>query len=261
MGDWLRGPLHQFSRYEQFRLHFIHFLMVLCSSFLVIFVSLMVAASFGDTTSVLPPEIGVYAFLVGMGHLPALYIAFGIRTWKYYDIRINPYISLVEFLFHNAIGGIACLVEILAQALGALVAAVFAYGTLHNVPQFLAGVGNPITYISYGWAFFLEIFAGTFMGWVYFHNWYYESVNTMPISMAYVITACTIIVYPFIGATTHNPFRWLSACVIENKCQTGAWWVFVFGPGIGCLIGYFIHTLTWRVNVKKEKFRKQKTRV
>jgi len=222
---------------------------------MVIFASLMIGASLGDTGALVPPDIGIYALLVGLAHVAPLYVAFGIRTWKYYDIRINPYISLVEFLFHGKIGVIACLVEIGGQVLGAVIASASAYGVLQNSPAFLAGVGHNLNHTSPGWAFWLETFAGTFMGWVYFHNWYHEHIDRMPISMAYVVSMSTAIVYPFIGPTTHNPFRWLSACVIEGTCSTPNWWVFVFGPGAGVLLGFLIHLVTWNVSI--EDFKKK----
>jgi hypothetical protein len=240
-------PLDHLTSKHYIRVQIGHFFAVMLSSWLAIFGSLMIGSMFGNIAGIVPPVIGVYAVLVGLAHVPVLYIAFNIRTWKYYDVRINPYISILEFTLHQRIGFWACCVELAAQSVGTVVAASFFYGVVHNSPLFVSGIGDAITNTSLGWAFFLELMAGLFMAWVYFHNWYHDATVRMPITMCYVIAGMSTIVYPFIGPTTHNPFRYLSACVIEGTCFNRGWWVYIFGPATGMIIGYLFHMITWRV--------------
>lgn len=243
----LYSPLDHLSTQDYIRVQIAHFFLVLFSSFLAIFSSLIIGSIFGDVSTVPPPNIGLYAVLVGLAHVPPLYIAFNVRTWDKYDVRINPYISLAEFALHNAIGLVPCLIELFAQAIGAVMASAFTYGVLQTSPLFTPGIGSPIVNTTIGWAFFLECFSGLFIGWIYFHNWYHDQSLEMPITMTYVVAGTVVLTYPFIGPTTHNPFRWLAACVIEQTCGIQGSWVFPIGPLVGIILGFLLHRVTWRV--------------
>ena len=125
------APLDALSLNVYMRVQIGHFFLTVLSSWLAIFASLMIGASFGNTIGILPPNIGVYGLLIGLAHVPPLYIAFNVRTWKFYDVRINPYISLVEWCLHGAIGFLPFIVEILAQVIGAVIASALVYGVLN----------------------------------------------------------------------------------------------------------------------------------
>lgn len=240
-GTFWHSPLDSRSTSEYVRILASHFFLVFLSTWLVMFSSLFIGAIFGDVTAVTPPTIGIYAALVGLLHVPPLYIAFNARTWDRLDVRINPYISLAECLGHHAIGFIPCVVELVAQALGTVVATAFAYGVLADSPTFSAGFGSPIVNTGVGWAFFLELFSMLYVSWIYFHNWYHDQSPQMPITMAYIIGGTAAIVYPFIGATTHNPFRWLAACTLEGTCGAAGSWIYPVGPLVGAAVGFLFH--------------------
>lgn len=243
-----KAPLQHLSKDDFVIVQANHFLLVSISSFLAIFISLLIGASFGDMASIGPPNIGVYGILVGLGHIFPLYIAFNVRTWDYYDVRINPYITLMEFVGHQAIGFWSFVVEILAQAVGATVGGAFAYGVLKDTAPFIAGVSAPVINTSLGFAFVLELLSGFFMGFVYFHNWYHDNTIQMPLTMAYVVGGFTAISFPYIGTTTHNPFRYAAACIVESTCGGRGWWIYVFGPLAGVILGFVAHLGTMRIN-------------
>jgi len=244
---WLWAPLDGLPSRKYIRVQVAHFFIVTASSWLAIFASLMIGAAFGDVTGITPPAIGIYALLVGLGHVIPLYIAFNLRTWDRYDVRINPWITLFECVGHQRIGLVSCVVELIGQALGAVIASAWVTGILSDSPLFRAGIGSSVENTALGWACALEIIAGFFMGWVYFHQWYHDDSLSMPLTMSYVVSGMTMVVYPFLGSTTHNPFRFWAAAIIEGTAGQRGWWVFVFAPGIGVMLGYLFHTITWKV--------------
>ena len=215
---------------------FAHFITVLLGTFLVLFSSITVATRIGLPTS---PLMAVQLLVILVVHIFTLFVVFNVSATPDLDIRVNPYITLCEYLLHRKLPFDATMVELLGQLFGALLASLLFYGVTDT---FL----GPMILISSGAAFGLEIVAGLFVSWVYFHN-YYPSRN-LPYTMGSVIGITSAIVFPYIGATTHNPYRYLAACIPAQSCS-GAWWVYIFGPLVGIIIGYIIHEVT-RYNKK-----------
>jgi hypothetical protein len=234
------APLTHTTSSEYVRLQFSHFVLVTIAAWLAVFSSLIIGASFGDVTAVVPPTIGLYMTVVGLAHIAPLYVAFNLRTWDVYDIRINPAITLFEYVAHQAIGFWSCVIEIVAQAIGAVIAGAMVQGIIGNNAAFIAGLGTPVRNTAVGWAFMLQATAALFMGFTYMHNWYHDKSNWMPTTMAYVVAGMSGICFPFLGATTHNPFRYLAACVLENTCNQRGWWVYSIAPFVGVFFGILV---------------------
>lgn len=213
---------------------FAHHANIAFSAYLVITSTLFFGAFFGDTIGIGPPFIGNYALLVGALHVLPLYVALKQDT----IVRINPYISLVEFIFGRRIDFVTFLFEIIAQAAGAALGALSAWGVMRTNPQFIAGFGSTITNTTTGWAFFLSAVSGALISWVYF------SRHGDHVALVTTLSATVALSFPFIGTTTHNPYRWLSACIVEQTCGSTGSWVFPTGPLVGVFVGWVMYWMT-----------------
>lgn len=200
---------------------------VFFGAYLAIFSSLFFSSFFGDTTGIPPPNIGVYAMLVGGLHFLPMFIA--LKG----GIRVNPYVSAAEWFFTGKIQFYQFILEALAQAAGAALATLSVWAILQSVPLYVAGLGGSVTNTTAGWAFFLEAIAVMFLSWTHF-------AYRDPVSLAAAVAATCAIVLPFIGATTHNPYRWLGACIVEGTCGASGSWIYATAPLVGVIVGYYV---------------------
>lgn len=231
------------------RLQIAHFVSVFTATTIVIGGTLLFGAFIGDvTTNSDPPQVGIHAILLGMIHTVLLYIAFNTRALELLDIRVNPYITLADCFFHRAIGVVPCLIELLAQGLGATTGTALIYGFISNSPALTQGVGGTVINTTVGWALGSAIFCGTIIGWSYFHNYYHRRSDNNAMHMANAVGLSVALFFPFGGPTTQNPLRWLGACVIEGTCGAHGSWIYPVGPAIGIMfVGYLIHLVSWKI--------------
>ena len=218
-----------------------HFFTVTLSTFLVIFTSIAVATYIGIPTD---PVIAAQLLIMMLVHIFSLFVVFNVSSNNDLDIRVNPYLTFCEWVLHRKLPFVAAMVEFLGQVFGALFAALLFYGVTETT-EFLSAV--PLT--NSGGSFGLEVFAGFFVSWVYFHNYYGPLSRNLPYTMGSIVGITSAIVFPYIGATTHNPLRYLAACIPAQSCSN-AWWVYVFGPLVGFLLGFFASRIT-KYNKKK----------
>lgn len=230
------------------RLQIGHFATVAFDTFVVILGTLIVGGILGDVSvSPNPDGVGRNAILACLAHAILLYYVFNTRALEKLDIRVNPYITLADCFLHRAIGVVPCIIEVVAQCVGAVAATAVVYGMIQNTPAIAAGVGGTIINTSTGWAFGISIISGTVIGWSYFHNWRTE---TNAQQMAHAVAIAVLISYAFVGPTTHNPLRWLGACIIEGTCDNSGSWIYPVGPAIGVVIAYLLHLVTWKIEPK-----------
>jgi glycerol uptake facilitator-like aquaporin len=195
--------------------------------------TLLVGAFFGDTSAVVPPNLGMYAILAGLAHVPALLVA--LRD----GIRVNPYISLVEYLYGKKRMPFAVLcAEILAQAIGATAAAASVYLVIYPYPAMFPGLSGIIP--DAGRGMFLAAFAGVFLAISYFEN---------SQALAYTIAFLVVISFQSFATTTHNPFRWVAACVLEGTCGAANGWVYPVGPLVGVFIGMLLMSVGKNIRI------------
>ncbi len=213
-----------------------HFLAVMSCAFLIITVSLFIDAFMGNPVIPSPqPSIGFEAVLAGVAPAIMMVICFSIASAGGFDIRVNPYLTLLEWFPERNLGWRSAALEVIAQALGAAAAGGLTLGVLSatgDIP--VGGVAGVISRTTAGWVFALEALAGFAMGWVYFHGTEFGFAD----AMGKTVGITSVILYPFAGATTHNVFRYLSSCVIAGTCGTPGWWAYVFGPGAGMIVGW-----------------------
>lgn len=221
-----------------------HFVIVTLATFLVIFTSITIATFIGLPSS---PAIAVQLLIIIVAHISALFIAFNIRTNFDLDVRVNPYVTFCEAVFHKRLQWSATLIELFGQLIGSTAASLLFYG-ITEPADFIGS----LVIGSVGPAFGLEIVAGLFISWVYFHNYYYKNSVNLPLIMATIVGVTSGVVFPYIGATTHNPLRYLAACIPAGSCDKH-WWIYIVGPFIGMVIGYFIHNITINSNRKNEQ--------
>jgi len=214
---------------------FAHFVAVTLSAFLVLFSSIVVATYIGLPSG---PVIAVQLLIMMIIHIFSLFVIFNVSTITKLDIRVNPYLTLCESILHRKLPFDATMVEIMGQVFGALLASLMFYG----ITETTAYLG-PISIVSTGAAFGLEVIAGLFIAWVYFHNYYGPLSRNLPYTMGSVIGVTSALVFPTIGATTHNPLRYLAACIPAQSCSN-VWWVYIFGPLVGMIAGYLLHEIT-----------------
>jgi len=210
--------------------------------------SLLIAAFMQQRLS--PAEvIGREAVLLGLAHTLALIPVFLIIVPQPGSgdraVRINPYITLIEFVFERSITPLQAFLEILAQALAATAASAMTFALLKTSTVFdPSDSSGSIVDVAVGWAFLIEVLVCVVVGWVFFQA---RVKNKTLLSFAYAIGITSAIVYPFIGATTHNPFRWLAACVPGGTCGNNGAWVYPVAPLVGFLVGYGMFKLTKRL--------------
>jgi hypothetical protein len=218
-----------------------HFLTILLTTWIVIMGSLTIGAVFGDVTKVTAPTLGTFTLITGLAHGMIFYLAFNLTSHLKVQIRVNPVISLVEWGFRGRIGLNILWIEIVAQAIGATLAGASIFALVHNNTTFLAGLGSPVinSSVGIGWAIYIEAFAMLVFSWVYF----YQGRGA---TLAYALGATVILVYPFLGPSTHNPFRWLAACIPEGACSVAGMAVFFAAPIIGAVLGFVFYRFTVR---------------
>lgn len=222
---------------------FSHFIAIFLATFSVIFTSITVATHVGiPTLSTISQQIVVVTML----HIFVLFVAFNVRTLSDLDIRTNPLITLVEGILHQKLEILSAMVELTGQLLAAIVASLIFWAG-NKFPA-------PIAHPSIAYAICLEIIAMTVISWVYFHNYYHKKSHNFPYTMAAIIGVTSGLVFPTVGSTTHNPFRWLANCVPSGTCSGEEAAIFLGGPAAGVLLGYVAHYLTqWNTLVKIEK--------
>ena len=199
-----------------------HYINIFIASVAALTGTLFFGGFFGDTSAAVPPAIGLYALLSGLAHGMLLYAVLNAGR----DVRVNLYVSLAEWLVRRRLSVNECAAEIFCQALGAVVAALVVYGTVRNTASLLPGLGGTLSNTSVGWAFALQMLSGVFIGWAAGKEAF---AQTLGVTVA--------LVFPFVGTSTHNPFRWLSACIIEGTCGVPEAWTFPVGPLVGILVG------------------------
>lgn len=219
-----------------------HAVRTFLATFFAILGTLFIGAVFGPLAGVMPPQIGINTGITAMAHYLLLVALFSIAAaGSQIGIRVNPYITLTEWIFNRQINFIIALVEIVAQTAGAAGAGGLVYGVLVDTPGFIPGVGGDVINTALGWAFFLECLAGFVLGLVYFRH--YATNPNFPTLFALTIAMSLVFTYPFLGPTTHNPLRWLDACIIEQTCGNYGSWVYPVAPAIGIPIGYFVQSI------------------
>ena len=110
---------------------FAHFIVVLIAAFTVITVSLH--------TGVYIQNAGITERIITIAlvHLFIVFVALNIRTQTDLDVRINPYISIMEWGFNvrklfppRKDKFLSCFIEIVAQLLGATIASALFYASI-----------------------------------------------------------------------------------------------------------------------------------
>lgn len=217
------------------RPYWVHFAKTWIATFFALMTTLYIGSMFGELTGVVPPDMGTRTVMVAMGHYILLVMLFSLMTSKEMGVRINPYLTLTMFLEQPA-NYAFYIVEMIAQATATVGAAALVYGVLSATPPFLPGIGGDIINTQVGWAFFMEAVAGFALGFVY-HHIRHDTVQ-FPTLFAFTIAFTMFFTYPFLGPTTHNPYRWLSACIIEGTCNSYGSWVYPVAPIIGIFVGW-----------------------
>lgn len=216
---------------------FSHFVLTAIASSTILFTSTIVA------TFVVSANVATQLTVVMLIHIFTLYTIFNLRTDIDLDVRVNPYITLFEWISNNRKFSFpSAMVEWLGQLCGFGVATALLYGTV-VIGQF--GFLGPVNIPEGGrfWAFFLEFFTTMIFAFVYFHNYYYRNSFNLAYTVATAVGITSAIVYPVIGATTHNPLRYLTACLAANTCS-GTWYIYIVGPLVGVATGFLLSLCT-----------------
>lgn len=238
-----------------------HFFAVLISAFLVLTVSLHVEVYIQGAPGLIEQVI-----LVSLMHIFIVFVVLNVRTLPDLDVRINPYISTVEWLFNVPQLDAAkrnrrnwsfkfapYFVEIVAQALGATLASVLFYATISTSVDYTFNTA-PIINQSVGWTFVLEIAASFLIAWIYFHNYYFRFSYQLPWTVASALGIMSGILFPFHGVSTFNPFRVIASCAPKGTCTNeAATWVLYVGPLVGIVLGWAISLLTRMTTKENEK--------
>lgn len=229
-----------------------HFVVTTIATATIIFISIIVSTFLKQpTVPVTVVTIAVQLTVLMLTHIFTLYVVFNLRTDPDLDVRVNPYITLVEVMFNKGLSWQAAIVELLGQVLGSVIASVILFGTISNSQlTFL----SPLIIVAdneQAWAWFLQVIASATLGFVYFHNYYYRHSFNLALTVASTVGVTSAVVYPFIGATTHNPFRYLAACVAANSCS-GMAYIYITGPLVGIPIGFVLSLMT-QFNTRDQK--------
>lgn len=229
-----------------------HFFSVIIITFSLILVSITLGVFLGPPLLVPGVDLAMQVSIAVVVHVFIFFIGFNTRTSEEFAVRLNPYMTLADWLLEGEISTTLAFIEILAQSIGAVAASALFYGVISSSPyNFLAP--NGITNINVGMGFVLEIVATLLMSWVFFSNRLYKNRIRMALSMAYVVGSTSALVYPFIGLTTHSPFRWLANCVPSGSCGAYGFWVFITAPAIGIPLGTFLYWITSDLSAKNKK--------
>jgi len=219
-----------------------HFGSVLIMVFGVVLVSITLGVFLGPSVAA-GPDLGMQVSIAAVIHVFIFFVAFNTRTSEEFAVRLNPYMTLTDYLLENSIDGTLTVVELCAQVLGALIASATFYGIVSPSPYPFVGTTG-ITGTTQVAAFFAELISTALMSWVFFSNRLYKNRIRMALSMAYIVGVTAGFVYPFIGLTTHNPLRWLASCVPSGACGAPGFWVYFTAPLAGIPLGWIIHNAT-----------------
>ena len=236
------NPLEGPKRYST-RVYLQHFINITIITFGAIFTSILLGVFVGPPTSTGGVDLGIQV-LAGAGmHVFIFFVAFNTEVLDAFATRLNPYVTLVDLLLERSICWRVAAAEIAGQAFAALLAGSLFYGMIDNSTlSFLPPTG--IVNTAVGWGFFIEVVSTVLMAWVIFANRKHENRTRMALAVAYVVGVTAGFVYPFIGLTTHSPFRWLANCVPSGLCGANGFWVYFTGPLVGILAGYLLHKVT-----------------
>jgi len=241
--DWLHKP---FVADRNFVAHMLRrFVAVTFCMFIFIFVSLMNGA-YVNVPAASAPEVGFQAIIVGIVHFLAVYLCYEISVPHHLYIHLNPLITLGDFFFHHTLGFYPCLVQVAAQATGAVAAGGMAYGVITGgtTPFSLQAVDSTISNgASMWWVFGTETTFACLFAWTVWHN-YHRKYNTAD-TMARIVAIASAISFPIASVTVQNPFRWLTACTLSGQCGAPGGWIFAVGPIVGVVLAYLLHLVTW----------------
>lgn len=207
-----------------------HLLTIVVVTFSVVLLSITLGVFLGAPLGASGSELAMQVSAAAVVHVFTFYIAF--NTYEKNNVRVNPYVTLTTYLLGGDLSVEEALLEIIGQALGATLASAFFYGVISSsVYPFVGGSG--VVNISQGWGFALELIVSILMGWVFFSD-------QRRVRMSYIVGLTAGIAFPFIGLTTHSPFRWLASCVPSQSCGSPGFWIFFTAPLAGIPIGYLI---------------------
>ena len=214
-----------------------HFLTIVVVTFSVVLLSITLGVFLGAPLGASGSELAMQVSAAAVVHVFTFYIAFD--TYEKNNVRVNPYVTLTTLILSPRGGAREdrlslgeALLEILGQALGATLASAFFYGIVSSSVYPFVGILGVVN-ISQGWGFVVELIASILMGWVFFSS-------QRRLRMSYSVGVTAGIVFPFIGLTTHSPFRWLASCIPSQSCGAPGFWIFFTAPLAGIPIGYIL---------------------
>lgn len=209
---------------------FRHFVQIAFATFTVILVSITTGVFLGAPD---PSRLAEQIVALAVVHSFIFYTTFK----RDFEVRLNPYVTITTWasdwirkkeqrvhFFWTELG---------AQALGATMASLIFYALISSgMLLFVGQVSVQNTLV--GWAFLIEIVASGIMAWTFFQR------NVGAMSMAHAVSVSAALVYPFIGTTTHSPFRWLASCIPSGACNTNYSWIFPVAPFVGIVAGHLL---------------------
>ena len=222
-----------------------HFFAVLFSVTLVLTVSLQLEVYIQSSS------IGESMIAVSIVHSCIVYVALNVRTNSDLDVRLNPFVSIFEWVFNRYSSPnnyLILTVELIAQSTGALMASLLFAGT---APTSFTIVSSIVK--SPGWTLIMEIIGSFSFSWIYFHNYYdKESVN-LAFTVACALGVFSGILFPYHGVSTFNPLRTLAKCIPTSTCAISTYeYILYLGPFLGILLGY-CGSIVSRQNTRKIK--------
>lgn len=220
-----------------------HFINITIITFGAIFTSILLGVFMGPPVSTGGADLAMQVMAAVGVHVFIFFVAFNTEVLNAYATRLNPYVTLVDWLLDQSINAQLAFTELGAQALGATMASALFYAMVNSSPYAYVGATG-IVNTQQGWAFFIEAVATALMAWTIFANRKHENRVRMALGIAYIVGVTAGFVYPFIGLTTHSPFRWLANCVPSGACGAPGFWIFFVAPLIGIPLGYFLHVAT-----------------
>lgn len=207
-----------------------HFIQIAFATFTVILVSICTGVFLG------PPDSNRLAEQIVA--LAVIHSFIFYTTFKRdFEVRLNPYVTITTWV-SDALRGEEQRVhffftELGAQAVGATGASAIFYALISSgMLPFVGQVSVQNTLV--GWAFLIEIVASGIMSWTFFQK------GVARMSMAHAVSVSAALVYPFIGTTTHSPFRWLANCIPSGACNTNYSWIFPVAPLGGIILGHLL---------------------